>query len=123
MPDADEISVDNQADSSLTQDELLLASRRLERISKVGEHTIFSDREVGIGSWSEFPASWPETPHIVRGPENICGPNLIAVQFDTANGPVYFPVPDVIANLLGSAYDKGRRTALAEVRKSLGLRH
>ena len=103
--------------------DFVASNRRLEKIAKVGEQTVFDPDVIRAGAWSDFPAEWPVTPHIVRGPAHICGPSLIAVRFETADGPVYFPVPSVVANLLGAAYEKGERIALANVRKTLGLRH
>lgn len=116
---------DNEVGLIKTEDQVdvMAGNRRLEKIAKVGEQTVFNMDVVRAGAWTDFPTAWPVTPHIVRGPAYICGPNLIAVQFETPEGPVYFPVPDVVANLLGAAYEKGERTALANVRKAVGLKH
>jgi hypothetical protein len=103
-------------------DEEILAARRLDLIAKVGEQTVFPEDRVLIGEWSALPATWNVTPHIVRGPEYFCGPSLIAIRLDQPEGPVYFPVPELIANLLGAAYEKGRKVTQAEIRKALGLR-
>ena len=103
--------------------DMLADARRLEKISKVGEHTVFPQDVVRIGEWKDLPDEWPVIPHIVRGPAHFCGPNLVAVRFEDSEGFVYFPIPSVVANLLGAAYEKGSRTALANARKALGLRH
>lgn len=106
-----------------TKVDMLADSKRLEKISKVGEHTVFPQDVVRIGEWKDLPNEWPVIPHIVRGPVHFCGPNLVAVRFEDSEGFVYFPIPSVVANLLGAAYEKGTRTALANARKALGLRH
>jgi hypothetical protein len=103
--------------------DMLADSRRLEKIAKVGEQTVFPQDVVRIGEWKDLPSEWPVIPHIVRGPAHFCGPNLVAVRFEDSEGFVYFPIPSVVANLLGAAYEKGSRTALANARKALGLRH
>ena len=100
----------------------ILKARRLEGIAKVGEQGVFALDVVRVGDWTKLPTSWPTVPHIVRGPENICGPDRIALCFEDSAGTVYFPVPALIADLLASAYSKGFRTAQRDIRMAMGVR-
>lgn len=96
--------------------------RRKQHIAEVGEHTVFAESGVRIGDWHELPSDWPTLPHIVRGPELFCGPSLIALVFEDSNGKIYFPIPQLVANLLGAALTKGRRLAQAEIKRAIGVR-
>ena len=96
--------------------------KRLAFVAPVGESTVFPDT-IRIGEWADLNMNWPDAvPHIVRGPELVCGPSLLAVLLEDRLGFIYFPIPPAIALLLGAAYHKGRRTTQAEIRKAIGAR-
>lgn len=116
-----ELPCETEEDPNLLA-ELVAKSRRLEGIAKVGEQGVFPIDVVRVGEWARLPTDWPTVPHIVRGPENICGPARIALVFDDANGSIYFPVPMLFADLLSAAYSKGFRTAQRNIRQAIGAR-
>lgn len=115
------VGPEQQQDPNMLAD-LVTKSRRLEGISKVGEQGVFPLDCVRVGDWAKLPKDWLVVPHIVRGPENVCGPSRIALRFEDANGDIYFPVPMLFADLLSAAYSKGFRTAQRDIRRAMGAR-
>lgn len=121
MINANELPAEAQEDPNLLS-ALAAASKRLDGIAQVGEQGVFPLDVVRVGEWARLPTEWPSVPHIVRGPENICGPSRIALCFDDSAGNIYFPVPMLFADLLSAAYSKGFRTAQRNIRQAMGAR-
>jgi hypothetical protein len=116
------IAADQTTPQPSVSETLIETKKRLAFVAPVGEQTVFPDA-IRVGDWADLPMDWPKAvPHIIRGPEYVCGPSLLAVMLEDKVGPIYFPVPPTIAILLGAAYSKGKRTAQADIRKAIGAR-